>query len=55
MFGNIVKGFLQNPINDGLYGIGNIILLGINLRFHVDGGVGPLKFPAKPVKGGQDP
>jgi len=25
MFGNIVKGFLQNPIHDGLYGVGNEI------------------------------
>ena len=25
MFRNIVKGFLQNPIHDGLYGVGNEI------------------------------
>ena len=49
MLGNIVKGFLQDPINDGLHGIGNFILLGIDLRLHPDGGVGFLKFAGKPV------
>jgi hypothetical protein len=36
--GFLIEGFLQKPINDSLYGIGNTILLGIDLRFHMDEG-----------------
>ena len=47
VLGNIIQGFLHDPINDGFYRIGHLIFLDMDLRFDVDSRIGFLKFPTK--------
>ena len=54
VLGNIVQGFLQNPIDDCFQRGGDVFFTDVDVFMYVDAGEDFLEFPAKPGYGGQN-